>query len=102
MIYVGTEGVVYEFPSPLPDDERKNAHLKYDRSAVLTLEAIGKGGTEFVVEENTAFALPSDAAEKNYFLKTVTPESITVEYPDAQGTRQTVEIRKGSFPSLTP
>lgn len=96
------KGVVYEFPAPLPDDGRKNAHLKYDRSAVLTLEAIGQGGTEFVVEENTAFALPHDAEEKNYFLKAVTPDSITVEYPDPQGNRRTAEVPKGSFPNITP
>jgi len=96
------KGVIYEFPSPLPDDERKNDHLKHDRTAVLTLEAVGQQGVEFLVEENTAFALPPDAAEKNYFLKTVTPESITVEYPDAAGNRLAVEIRKGSFPSINP
>ena len=96
------KGVVYEFPSPLADDERKNDHLKYDRTAVFTLEAIGQQGIEFRVEENTTFGLPPDAAEKNYFLKTVTPESVTVEYPDAAGARRSVEIRKGSFPVLTP
>ncbi len=96
------KGLVYEFPSPLADDERKNDHLKYDRTAVFTLEAVGKAGTEFMVEENTTFALPPDAAEKNYLLKSVTPDSVTVEYPDAAGNRRSVEIRKGSFPTLTP
>jgi len=93
--------VIYELPAPLAE-QRKNEHLQYDRTAILTLEAIGMGGNEFKVEENTAFALPPEAKEKSYLLKTVTPESITVEYPDADGTRRTVEIRKGAFPSLAP
>jgi len=96
------KGMVYEFPSPLPDDERKNAHLKYDRNAILTLEALGLEGKQFEVEENTTFALPPDAPEKTYLLKSVTPESITVEYTDAAGNRQTVDIAKGGFPNLMP
>lgn len=96
------KGTVYEFPSPMPDDDRKNLYLKYDRSAILTLEAIGNSGTEFTVEENTAFALPHEKGEKTYFLKSVTPDSITVEYPDADGARRTVEIRKGAFADLAP
>jgi hypothetical protein len=96
------KGTVYEFPSPLQDDARKNLHLKHDRSAVLSLEAIGLGGQEFTVEENTAFALPADAPSKDYHLKSVTPDAIVVEYTDAQGSRQTVEIAKGGFPNITP
>ncbi|HSP43374.1 MAG TPA: Amuc_1099 family pilus-like system protein [Luteolibacter sp.] len=96
------KGTVYEFPSPLGDDARKNNFLQYDRTAVLSLEALGLGGQEFKIEENTAFALPPDAPAKDYLLKSVTPESISVEYTDAQGARQTVEIAKGSLPALTP
>jgi hypothetical protein len=95
------KGVVYELPSPL-SEERKNEHVKYDRSAVLSLEALGMGGKEIKVEENTAFALPPGAPTKDYFLKTVTPESVIVEYPDAAGARQTVEIRKGGFGRVSP
>ncbi|MDP3852011.1 MAG: thrombospondin type 3 repeat-containing protein [Luteolibacter sp.] len=95
------KGVVYEVPSPL-SDERKNEHLKYDRSAVFSLEALGRAGKEFKVEENTAFALPPDSAKKDYFLKTVSPESVIVEFTDASGARQTVRIAKGGFPALNP
>lgn len=94
------KGVKYEFPSPLPDDERKNAHLKYDRTAVLSLEALGLNGKEFKVEENTRFALPPDARNKDYLLQSVTPEMITVEFKDADGKTRTVEIGKGGFPNL--
>lgn len=96
------KGTVYEFPSPLQDDARKNQHLKYDRSAVLSLEAIGFSGQEFTVEENTSFALPAGAPAKDYHLKSVTPEAIVVEYTDAKGSRQTVKIAKGGFPDTAP
>ncbi|MCU0776928.1 MAG: thrombospondin type 3 repeat-containing protein [Akkermansiaceae bacterium] len=96
------KGDVYEFPAPLADDERKNAFVQYDRTAVFSLEALGLGGKEFKVEENTAFALPPDAAEKNYLLKSVTPETVTVEYADPAGNRATVTIGKGSFPNMNP
>ncbi|MGA0845309.1 MAG: Amuc_1099 family pilus-like system protein, partial [Luteolibacter sp.] len=65
------KGMVYEFPSPLSNDARKNLYLQYDRSAVLDLEALGLAGQEFKVEENTRFALPPDAPEKLYLLKSV-------------------------------
>lgn len=95
------KGVVYEFPSPLPND-RKGEHIKFDRTAVLSLEALGLAGKEIKVEENTAFALPPGAARKDYLLKTVTPDAITVEYTDPAGNRRTVEIRKGGFANITP
>lgn len=95
------KGVVYEFPSPL-SEERKNEHLKYDRTAVLSLEALGLDGKEFKIEENTAFALPPTAAKKDYLVKSVTPESITVEYTNPAGERKTVDIGKGSLPRMDP
>ena len=95
------KGVVYEIPSPL-SEERRNEHLKFDRTAVLSLEALGLAGKEIKVEENTAFALPPGAASKDYFLKTVTPDSISVEYNDPSGSRKTLEIRKGSLPDMAP
>jgi hypothetical protein len=94
------KGTVYLIPAPLNPD-RANNFAQYDRTAVLSLKALGMGGKEFKVEENTAFALPPEAAEKVYLLKKVTPNSITVEYPDAQGNRKTVEINKGSLPKLS-
>lgn len=95
------KGDIYEFPSPLADDARKNNFLQYDRTAVLTLEAVGAEGKEFKVEERTAFALPPGAAKKDYFLKSVTPDSIVVEYPKPDGSRGEVTIKKGSLPEMS-
>ena len=94
------KGLIYEIPAPL-SEARKKEHARYDRTAVLSLEALGREGKSFKVEENTTFALPPDAPRKDYLLKSVTPDAITVEYPDSSGTRKTVEIRKGSFPDLS-
>lgn len=94
------KGTVYEFPAPL-SEERMNEHLKYDRTAVFSLEALGLGGKEFTVEENLTFALPPDGPNKSYLLKSVTPESVTVEYTDAAGEKKSVQISKGSLPQMT-
>jgi hypothetical protein len=94
------KGTIYKIPAPLTE-ARRNEHLKYDRSAVFSLEALGLNGTEFTVEENTPFALPPGAPTKDYLLKEVTPNSVVVEYPDADGSRKTVDIGKGSLPRLS-
>ena len=52
------------------------------------------------MEENTKFALPPDAPNKDYLLKTVTPESVTVEYTDEKGATKTIQINKGSLPNF--
>jgi len=93
------KGVVYEVPSPVLE-ERKNDYLHYDRTAVFSLEELGLNGTEFKIEENTSFALPPDAPKKDYLLKKVDPESVTVEYTNAKGTLKTVKINKGGFPPV--
>lgn len=93
------KGTVYRIPAPLSED-LKMEHRQWDRSAVFSLEALGQNGTEFKVEENTAFALPPGAAKKDYFLKSVTPDKVVVEYPDADGSRKTVEFSKGSMPKV--
>jgi len=90
------KGVVYEIPSPVLEI-RKNDFLHYDRSAVFSLEALGLSGTEFKVEENTSFAMPPNASKKDYLLKKVDPESVTVEYTDAKGALKTIKIKKGSL-----
>jgi hypothetical protein len=90
---------IYEIPAPLPEG-RKNEHLKYDRTAIFSLEALGLGGKEFKVEENTAFALPPGSDKKDYKVNKVTPESVEVEYTDATGAKKTVEITKGGFPVI--
>ncbi len=90
------KGTVYEFPAPLSED-RINEHQKFDRTAVLSLEALGLGGKEFKVEENTKFALPPGSPNQDYLLKTVTPGSVVVEYTNAAGATKTVEISKGEM-----
>ncbi len=90
-------GEKYESQYGLPEAEYLNKAY-FDRTAVLELKAIGNEGKEFKVEERTKFALPPDAPEKNYMLKKVTPESIEVEYTDAAGATQTLEIKKGGTP----
>ncbi len=89
-------GTIYEFPAPLNETLAPN-YTKYDRTAVLSLEALGLGGTEFKVEENSAFALPSTNAKKEYKIKEVTPDSITVEYPGPDGQMKSVKITKGGM-----
>ncbi|MFD0892178.1 hypothetical protein KBB96_12170 [Luteolibacter ambystomatis] len=88
------KGVTYRIPNNIPDG-RKKEFFQYDRTAVMTLEAIGQNGTEFKVEENTRFALPSTAAKKEYLLKKVTPEGIEVEYTTPSGETKTLAIPKG-------
>jgi hypothetical protein len=89
------KGTVYEFLSPL-SEERRNEFLQYDRTAVLDLQAIGYQGREFKIEENTSFALPPDAPKKNYLLKKVTPDAITVEFKAADGSTKSIEIKKAA------
>ena len=95
------KGVVYEIPQFVEGNAQKFS--KYDRSAVLTLEAIGNEGKRETVKENTSFGLPLDSAKKDYLLKKVTPEEVEVEYTDAStGAKKTVTIHKGSFPEMSP
>lgn len=89
------KGKVYEVPEGLPE-ARKNDFAQFDRSAVFSLEALGRSGAEFKVAENTSFALPPDAPKKDFLLKKVTPESVTVEYLGPDGKTITLEINKGS------
>jgi len=83
-------GEKYESQAGLPDAElEKKAY--YDRSAVLK-----SGDQELLVEERTAFKLPGDASGKEYFLKAVTPQGVTVETKGANGEVISREIPKGS------
>mgnify|MGYP003575496989 CR=1 FL=1 len=88
------KGVIYEIPAQFKED-LENEHRHYDRTAVLRLDALGKGSEEFKIEENTTFSLPNGSDKKNYLLKSVTPEAIEVEYTAADGTKKTVQIPKG-------
>lgn len=91
------KGEIYLVPEGLPET-RKKEFLHYDRSAVFSLEALGKNGVEFKVEENTTFSLPPDGPKKEFLLKKVAPGSVTLEYSDPQGNKKTLEINKGSMP----
>lgn len=95
------KGTIYELPSPI-SDERKNEFLHYDRTAFLSLEALGFNGKEFKVEENSTFALPPGSDKKDYKVTKVTPESIEVEYTDAGGAKKSATIPKGSMPKIEP
>ena len=95
------KGTIYKIPAPLAD-QRKNEHLQYDRTAILSLEALGFKGKEFKVEENTTFSLPPGSDKKDYKVLKVTPDSIEVEYPDASATKKTVSIAKGALPVIAP
>lgn len=90
-------GEKYESQYGLPDAEL-TSHAYYDRTAILDLRAIGYEGKNFKVEERTKFALPPDATEKKYLLKKVTPQTIEVEFENAEGTKETLEIPKGGTP----
>jgi len=92
------KGRVYEYPSPLRQG-RANDFRQLDRTAVFSLEALGQRAAEFKVEENTSFALPADAKEKGYFLKSVSPEKVVIEFKDSEGAPQTVEIPRGGTPA---
>ncbi len=83
----------FEIPKT-PRAKERPATVRYDRSAVLVLDAVGEEGKEFKVLENTRFSLPNKAGEKAYLLKKITPEALTVEFTDKEGKTQTVEIPK--------
>lgn len=88
------KGKIYEIPAQFKE-ELENEHRNYDRTAVLRLDALGKGSEEFKIEENTTFSLPNGSDKKEYLLKSITPEAIEVEYTGADGNKKTVQIPKG-------
>lgn len=95
-------GTVYEIPAPLGEG-RVDEFAKFDRSAVMTLEAAGNEGKSETIPENTRFGLPFSSAKKDYLLKTVTPERVEVEYTDPKtGEKSSVTINKGAFPTKKP
>lgn len=90
------KGMIYEIPAPLAE-ERMNEHVKYDRTAVFSLEALGMTGKEFRVEENIMFSLPPENPKKEYLVKTITPDSVVVEYSTPSGEKKTAELVKGTL-----
>jgi len=95
------KGVVYEIPQF--SEGRAQEFSKYDRSALLSLEAIGNEGKQETIKENTRFGLPFDSPKKDYLLKKVTPDGVEVEYTDPlSGAKKSVSIHKGAFPDKAP
>jgi hypothetical protein len=95
------KGDVYEIPASFRKaDERK--HVRFDRTAVLTLEALGLAGQEFKIEENTSFALPPGDGKKRYKLTEVSPERIVIEFTGEDDKVQTYEIKKGATGPAVP
>lgn len=87
------KGTIYEIPAGFrTSDARK--FLKFDRSAIMTLEALGFSGQEFKVEEQTNFALPVESENKRYRIAEISPERIVVEETLEDGTNQRHEISK--------
>ncbi len=94
-------GTTYEIPAMFRKGEALK-FAKYDRTAILTLEALGLDGVEMKVEEFDSFALPPTAKEKNFKLTEVTPEAIKVEQTKADGGKETFTILKGATGPTTP
>jgi len=93
------KGTIYEFPAPL-SEANMQLYLQFDRTAIFTLEAIGRSGVEFKVEEFTTFKLPPDGEGPEHKLLSVSPEQAVVEYTDAEGVKRSVTIPKGSLPNM--
>ncbi len=95
------KGTKYEIPSNF---RRADAgkFTQADRTAVLTLEALGLDGQEFKVEEFTRFALPPTAENKDYLIREITPETITIEHTGKDGKVVTSMIQKGAMGPEAP
>jgi len=93
------KGTIYEFPAPL-SEVNVPLHMQYDRTAIFTLEAIGRSGVEFKVEEFDTFTLPFDGDGAAHKLLSVSAEEVVVEFTDAEGNTRSVTIPKGSFPEM--
>lgn len=84
-----------EFVIPkTPRSRERPGTVRFDRTAVLVLNAAGEEGKEFKVAENTTFSLPHGKEDKAYLLKSVSAEKIVVEFKHADGQTKTVEINK--------
>jgi hypothetical protein len=95
------KGIVYEIPASFRvADQRK--HARFDRTAVLTLAALGLADHEIKVEENTSFSLPIGDSKKPYKMKEVTPTRIVIEFTGEDGKVQTFEIIKGATGPAAP
>ncbi|MFK7851237.1 MAG: Amuc_1099 family pilus-like system protein [Akkermansiaceae bacterium] len=89
-------GMKYEIPSQFRRSDA-GKFSNYDRTAVITLEALGISGQEIKVEEFTTFALPPTAAEKRFRMLEVTPEFIMIEEKLEDGQTKSHKILKGAI-----
>jgi hypothetical protein len=87
------KGKIYEITANFRPAEQVNFAM-FDRTAKLSLEALGFGGQEFKVEELTEFALPRDSTSKSFRMMEVTPARIVVRETLKDGTSKLHEINK--------
>jgi len=92
---------IYEIPASFRSADTEK-YAKFDRTAILTLEALGLEGQEIKVEEFSSFALPPDAKEKAFKLTQITKEAIVVEHKKSDGKTETYTILKGATGPETP
>jgi len=87
------KGMVYEIPANFRLDNAAK-FTKYDRTAKLSLEALGLGSLEFKVEELTDFALPKDTEPKRFRMMEVSPTRIVIRETLEDGSTKLHEIAK--------
>ncbi len=87
------KGKVYEIPDNFKRGDASK-FSQYDRTAILSLEALGLNGQQFKVEENVVFGLPADAEQKRFKLIEVSAEQITVREALEDGTTRDHRIPK--------
>jgi len=90
------KGTVYRIPSQFKKAMAREFSY-FDRTAIISLEALGLAGEQFKVEELTEFALPPDAEEKRYKMIEVTPDHIVIEEMLDDGETRTHQIKKGNI-----
>jgi hypothetical protein len=87
-------GKVYEIPAFFRAADNAK-HIQFDRTALLSLDALGMAGQEIRVEEFTEFILPPGSKNKPFKMTEVTPERITIIETLDDGKTKTHVIEKG-------
>lgn len=88
------QGTIYEIPANFSIARELKKYTNHDRTAILSLEAIGNNGIEFRVEEFTDFSLPFGNEPKRYHMMEITPLSIKVRETLEDGSTVIHEIPK--------
>ncbi len=88
-------GKMYEIPAFFRAADNAK-HLQHDRTALLSLDALGMAGQEIRVEEFTEFILPPGSKNKPFKMAEVTPERITIVETLDDGQTKTHVIEKGN------